>query len=360
MLDSEQNYAFRDHYPGDPGGPESEVLFITTANTTDTIPRPLLDRMEVIELTSYTDEEKLQIAKRLSAAQADEGAWAEEDRSCACRDDAIRQIISGYTRESGVRLLERQLGKVCRKAAMRLVDGGEKRVTVTARLPARSCWACVRYQDGVHSTRNQVGVVNGLAWTEVGGEILEVEVSVMDGSGKLELTGNLGDRDAGVRPGGADAACGAGAASWASSRIFTRPSDIHVHFPEGAVPKDGPSAGIAITTAMLSALTGRKVRGDVAMTGEVTLRGRVLPIGGLKEKTMAALRSGIRTVILPKDNVKDLEEIDQTVRTALHFVPVESVDQVFAAALVPLTCRVGGGAYDRPAHGTGCARPCGV
>ena len=228
---------------------------------------------------------------------------------------------------------ERQLGKVCRKTAMRLVDGGEKRVNVTPD-SLRELLGVVRYQDGVHSTRNQVGVVNGLAWTEVGGEILEVEAGVMEGSGKLELTGNLGT----VMQESVRAAltclrsrCG----ELGIEKDFYKTRDIHVHFPEGAVPKDGPSAGIAITTAMLSALTGRKVRGDVAMTGEVTLRGRVLPIGGLKEKTMAALRSGIRTVILPKDNVKDLEEIDQTVRAALHFVPVESVDQVFAAALVP-------------------------
>ena len=310
----------------------SQVLFITTANTLDTIPRPLLDRMEVIELTSYTDEEKLQIAKRylLPRQMKEHGLKKTQLR---LSDDAIRQIISGYTRESGVRLLERQLGKVCRKTAMRLVDGGEKRVNVTPD-SLRELLGVVRYQDGVHSTRNQVGVVNGLAWTEVGGEILEVEAGVMEGSGKLELTGNLGT----VMQESVRAAltclrsrCG----ELGIEKDFYKTRDIHVHFPEGAVPKDGPSAGIAITTAMLSALTGRKVRGDVAMTGEVTLRGRVLPIGGLKEKTMAALRSGIRTVILPKDNVKDLEEIDQTVRTALHFVPVESVDQVFAAALVP-------------------------
>ena len=330
-LDSEQNHAFRDHFLEIPLD-LSQVMFITTANSLDTIPRPLLDRMEVIELTSYTDEEKLQIAKRylLPRQMKEHGLKKTQLR---LSDDAIRQIISGYTRESGVRLLERQLGKVCRKTAMRLVDGGEKRVNVTPD-SLRELLGVVRYQDGVHSTRNQVGVVNGLAWTEVGGEILEVEAGVMEGSGKLELTGNLGT----VMQESVRAAltclrsrCG----ELDIEKDFYKTRDIHVHFPEGAVRKDGPSAGIAITTAMLSALTGRKVRGDVAMTGEVTLRGRVLPIGGLKEKTMAALRSGIRTVILPKDNVKDLEEIDQTVRAALHFVPVESVDQVFAAALVP-------------------------
>ena len=331
VLDSEQNYAFRDHYLEIPVD-LSQVLFITTANTTSTIPRPLLDRMEVIELTSYTDEEKLQIAKRylLPRQMKEHGLKKTQLR---LSDDAIRQIISGYTRESGVRLLERQLGKVCRKTAMRLVDGGEKRVNVTPD-SLRELLGVVRYQDGVHSTRNQVGVVNGLAWTEVGGEILEVEAGVMEGSGKLELTGNLGTvMQESVRA--ALTCLRSRGGELGIEKDFYKTRDIHVHFPEGAVPKDGPSAGIAITTAMLSALTGRKVRGDVAMTGEVTLRGRVLPIGGLKEKTMTALRSGIRTVILPKDNVKDLEEIDQTVRAALHFVPVESVDQVFAAALVP-------------------------
>ena len=329
VLDSEQNYAFRDHYLEIPVD-LSQVLFITTANTTSTIPRPLLDRMEVIELTSYTDEEKLQIAKRylLPRQMKEHGLKKTQLR---LSDDAIRQIISGYTRESGVRLLERQLGKVCRKTAMRLVDGGEKRVNVTPD-SLRELLGVVRYQDGVHSTRNQVGVVNGLAWTEVGGEILEVEAGVMEGSGKLELTGNLGT----VMQESVRAAltclrsrCG----ELGIEKDFYKTRDIHVHFPEGAVPKDGPSAGIAITTAMLSALTGRKVRGDVAMTGEVTLRGRVLPIGGLKEKTMAAKRSGIRTVIIPKENEKDLEEIDQTVRAALRFVTAETVDAVFAHAL---------------------------
>ena len=333
VLDSEQNYAFRDHYLEIPVD-LSQVLFITTANTTDTIPRPLLDRMEVIELTSYTDEEKLQIAKRylLPRQMKEHGLKQHPAAPVGRRHPAdhlrlyqrIRRSAAGAAAGQGVPQDRHASGG-------RWGEAGE----CDRRLTCGSCWAWCVIRTGVHSTRNQVGVVNGLAWTEVGGEILEVEVNVMEGSGKLELTGNLGDRHAGVRPGGADAACGAGAASWASRRTFTRPRDIHVHFPEGAVPKDGPSAGIAITTAMLSALTGRKVRGDVAMTGEVTLRGRVLPIGGLKEKTMAALRSGIRTVILPKDNVKDLEEIDQTVRAALHFVPVESVDQVFAAALVP-------------------------
>ena len=331
VLDGEQNYAFRDHFLEIPVD-LTKVLFITTANTTDTIPRPLLDRMEVIRLNSYTDEEKLQIAKRhllpkqLAAHGLKKGA-------VRMGDDVIRAIIRDYTRESGVRLLERRLAAVCRKADMRLLTGDVKRITVTENdLP--KLLDCQPYPPALHTDREEVGVVNGLAWTEAGGEILEVEVNVMEGSGKLELTGNLGD----VMKESAQAALSCLRSRAAALNLpadFHKTLDIHVHFPEGAVPKDGPSAGIAVTTAMLSALTGRKIRAGVAMTGEVTLRGRVLAIGGLKEKTMAALRNGIGTVLIPKDNVRDLEEIDPTVRAALHFVPVETVDQVFAAALCP-------------------------
>ena len=329
VLDSEQNYAFRDHFLEIPVD-LTKVMFITTANTTDTIPRPLLDRMEVIRLTSYTDEEKLQIARRhlLPKQMAAHGL---KKGSLRIGDDVIRAIIRDYTRESGVRLLERRLAAVCRKADMRLLTGDVKRVAVTEKeLP--KLLDCQPYPPSLHTDREEVGVVNGLAWTEAGGEILEVEVNVMEGSGKLELTGNLGD----VMKESAQAALSclrSRAAALGIEADFYKTKDIHVHFPEGAVPKDGPSAGIAVTTAMLSALTGQKIRAGIAMTGEVTLRGRVLAIGGLKEKTMAALRNGIGTVLIPKDNVRDLEEIDQTVRAALHFVPVETVDQVFAAAL---------------------------
>ena len=329
VLDSEQNYAFRDHFLEIPVD-LTKVMFITTANTTDTIPRPLLDRMEVIHLSSYTDEEKLQIAKRhlLPKQMAAHGL---KKGTLRVGDDVIRAIIRDYTRESGVRLLERRLAAVCRKADMRLLSGDVKRITVTEKdLP--KLLDCQPYPPTLHTDREEVGVVNGLAWTEAGGEILEVEVNVREGSGKLELTGNLGD----VMKESAQAALSclrSRAAALGIEADFYKTKDIHVHFPEGAVPKDGPSAGIAVTTAMLSALTGRKIRAGIAMTGEVTLRGRVLAIGGLKEKTMAALRNGIGTVLIPKDNVRDLEEIDQTVRAALHFVPVETVDQVFAAAL---------------------------
>ena len=333
VLDAEQNGSFRDHFMELPVD-LSRVMFITTANTTDTIPRPLLDRMELIELSSYTDEEKLEIAKRhLLPKQLKEHGLKKTQLKLS--ENAIRRTISDYTRESGVRVLERQLGKLCRKTAMALVENNVKSVTITDKnLP--DYLGTVRYTPGVHTTRDEIGVVNGLAWTEVGGEILEVEVNVMDGTGKLELTGNLGT----VMQESAKAALSCLRSRADSLRLekeFYKTKDIHIHFPEAATPKDGPSAGIAITTAMLSALTGRLVRREVAMTGEVTLRGRVLPIGGLKEKTMAALRNGMKTVIIPKENEKDLQDIDPVVRKALHFIPVETVDAVFAAALVPET-----------------------
>ena len=331
VLDSEQNYAFRDHFLEIPVD-LSRVMFITTANTTDTIPRPLLDRMEVIELNSYTDEEKVEIAKRhLLPKQLKEHGLKKSQLRLS--DNALRKMIAAYTRESGVRVLERQIGRLCRKAAIQLVQGDVKRVSITDK-NLKDFLGVERYTESVHITKDETGVVNGLAWTEVGGEILEVEVNVMDGSGKLELTGNLGT----VMQESAKTALSclrSRSRVLGIERDFYQTKDIHIHFPEGAVPKDGPSAGIAITTAMLSALTGRKVRGDVAMTGEVTLRGRVLPIGGLKEKTMAALRNGVKTVIIPKENEKDLEEIDRTVRSKLQFIGVETVDAVFAAALVP-------------------------
>lgn len=335
VLDSEQNGTFRDHFLEIPVD-LSRVMFITTANTMDTIPRPLLDRMEVIELGSYTDEEKVEIAHRhLIPKQLKEHGL--QKRQLSISDDAIRRIISGYTRESGVRVLEREIGAICRKTAMKIAAKDVKRVSVTQD-GLKEFLGVVRYTDSMYLRQNEVGVVNGLAWTQVGGEILEVEVNVMDGSGKLELTGNLGT----VMQESAKTALSclrSRCEQLGIEKDFYKTRDIHIHFPEGAVPKDGPSAGIAITTAMLSALTGRKVRRDVAMTGEVTLRGRVLPIGGLKEKTMAALRSGVGTVIIPRENEKDLEEIDQTVRMKLHFVAVDAVEEVFSAALVTDPCR---------------------
>ena len=332
VLDAEQNATFRDHFVELPFD-LSDVLFITTANTTTTIPKPLLDRMEIIELSSYTDEEKLQIARRhlLPKQMKRHGLRPAQLR---VSDTAIRQIVSAYTRESGVRVLERELASLCRKAAMRLVGGEVKRIDISG--DDLKPWLGVpKYHPERQVLEERVGVVNGLAWTSVGGELLEVEVNAVPGTGKVELTGNLGD----VMKESAHAAL-----TFIRSRAdqlgvpeqFYKELDIHAHFPEGAVPKDGPSAGIAITTAMVSALTGRPVRRGIAMTGEVTLRGRVLPIGGLKEKTMAALRNGVRTVIIPADNEKDLEEIDQTVRAALQFITVEQADQVLAYALVPV------------------------
>ena len=329
VLDSEQNGAFRDHFIELPVD-LSRVMFITTANTTSTIPRPLLDRMEVIELGSYTDEEKLHIAREhLLPKQLKENGIRRGQLHLG--DEALRAIITDYTKESGVRTLERQLGKLCRRAAMRLVQTDVKRIDVTPK-DLKELLDTPPYAEERGRKTDLIGVVNGLAWTEVGGELLEVEAGVMDGTGKLELTGNLGQvMQESVKA--AYTCLRSRAKELGIAPDFYKTKDIHVHFPEGAVPKDGPSAGIAIATAMLSALTGRAVRHDVAMTGEVTLRGRVLPIGGLREKTMAAKRSGIRTVIIPKENQKDLADIDPAVREALRFVTAETVDAVFAHAL---------------------------
>jgi len=332
VLDGEQNSTFRDNFLELPFD-LSEVLFVTTANTLDTIPRPLLDRMEVIELSSYTDEEKLQIAKRHLLPKELKRHGLEKSQ-LRVTDGAIREIISAYTRESGVRVLERRLAALCRKTAMRLVSDDIKQVRITEKQLSAFLGA-PKYYPERQALEERVGVVNGLAWTAVGGELLEVEVNVIPGSGKVELTGNLGD----VMKESAHAALSFIRSQADRLKIpaeFYKDKDIHVHFPEGAVPKDGASAGIAITTAMVSALTGTPVRRGIAMTGEVTLRGRVLPIGGLKEKTMAAFRNGIKTVIIPADNGKDLEEIDQTVRKALHFIQVERADQVLSSALVPM------------------------
>ncbi len=323
-LDPEQNSTFRDNFLEIPFD-LSDVFFITTANTTDTIPRPLLDRMEVIELTSYTDEEKLQIARKhlLPNQRKKHGLTG---RQLRLSDDVIRDIITGYTRESGVRQLEREIAAVCRKTAALIAEGKLK--SAAPRTSTLEDFLGVRkYKPDSRSGKNEIGIVNGLAWTSVGGEILEVEVNVVDGSGKLELTGNLGN----VMKESAQAAV-----SYIRSRAdklgidhdFYKNKDIHIHFPEGAIPKDGPSAGITIATAVISALTEKPVRNDIAMTGEITLRGRILPIGGLKEKTMAALRYGIKTVVIPKDNEPDLEEIDQTVRRSLNFVLASHIDDI--------------------------------
>ena len=331
VLDAEQNKTYRDHFLEIPYD-LSEVMFITTANTLDTVPRPLLDRMEIIELSSYTDEEKLMIAKNhLIPKQLSKHGLKKTQLRIS--DDAIREIVTCYTRESGVRNLERAIATICRKADMQLIAAeAPQRISVNGG-NLESFLGVRKFLPDRLPARDEVGLVTGLAWTSVGGETLEVEVNVMDGSGKLELTGNLGD----VMKESAHAALSyirANAAALGIAPDFYKTKDIHVHFPEGAVPKDGPSAGVTVTTAIVSALTGTPVRRDVAMTGEISLRGRVMRIGGLKEKTMAALRHGISTVIIPEDNLRDLEEIDQTVRKSLNFVTARTVDTVLDTALV--------------------------
>ncbi len=329
VLDSEQNKTYRDHFLEIPFD-LSHVLFITTANSLDTIPRPLLDRMEVIELGSYTDEEKLMIAKNHLIPKQLKNHGIKKNQ-LKISDDAIREIICCYTRESGVRKLERFISQICRKTDMKLVQSDGTRFTVKGS-DIESYLGSRKYLPDRIPEKDQIGLVTGLAWTSVGGEVLDVEVNVMDGTGKLELTGNLGD----VMKESAHAALSyirANASKYGIATDFYKTKDIHVHFPEGAVPKDGPSAGITVCTAMISALTDTSVRSDVAMTGEISIRGRVLPIGGLKEKTMAAMRHGIRTVIIPKDNEKDLEEIDPTVRRSLNFVTASMVDTVLDTAL---------------------------
>ena len=330
VLDGEQNKTYRDHYLEIPFD-LSNVMFITTANTLDTIPRPLLDRMEIIELGSYTDEEKLMIAKNhlIPKQLAKHGLKKAQLR---ISDDAIREIIRCYTRESGVRSLERRIAEICRKVDMRFVSDTETKRVLVSGSNVEEFLGIRKYLPDRLPCTDMVGLVTGLAWTSVGGETLEVEVNVMDGSGKLELTGNLGD----VMKESAHAALSYIRSNCAALGIapdFYKSKDIHVHFPEGAVPKDGPSAGVTVCTAIVSALTGISVRRDVAMTGEISLRGRVLPIGGLKEKTMAALRHGIRTVIIPKDNERDLAEIDQTVRNSLNIVTAQTIDTVLETAL---------------------------
>lgn len=328
VLDTEQNVAFRDHYVELPFD-LSDVLFLTTANDLSTVPRPLLDRMEVIELSSYTEEEKVQIAKKHLLPKQMEKHGLKKTQFTVT-DKTLRAVIVGYTREAGVRRLEQLLAKLCRKAAKQIADGAVK-LSVTEK-NLESLLGVAHFKEDVVAKKDEVGIVNGLAWTSVGGEMLQAEVAVVPGTGKIEVTGNLGT----VMQESAKAAV-----TFVRSRtkelgidpMFYKDNDLHIHFPEAAIPKDGPSAGVTITTALISALTGAPVRHDVAMTGEVTLRGRVLPIGGLKEKTMAAYRAGIKTVIVPKENEADLSEIEPIVRDNLSFVIAEHMDTVMAAAI---------------------------
>ena len=331
VLDPEQNKYFRDHFVELPFD-LSDCLFIATANTLDTIPRPLLDRMEIIELKSYTKNEKLSIAKNhlLPKQMKRHGL---NKRMLSVTDGAIAEIADYYTREAGVRNLERSLGELCRKTAKRIVeDGVTKRITVTEKNISE--FLGVRKLRPEHiSDTDEVGVVNGLAYTEAGGDMLRVEVAVLEGTGKVELTGSLGD----VMKESAHIAVSyvrSVASEYGISTDFYQKKDIHIHFPEGAVPKDGPSAGVTMVTALISALSGRAVRRDIAMTGEVSLRGNVLPIGGLKEKTMAAYSAGVRTVLIPEDNMQSLEDIDPIVRESLNFIPCKKMSDVLSAALV--------------------------
>lgn len=332
VLDSEQNFAFRDHYLEIPMD-LSNVLFFATANDPSGIPAPLYDRMEIIELSSYTREEKFQIAKRyLVPKQVKRHGLS--GRNCRFYDDTLYSIIDHYVREAGVRNLEREIASLCRKSAKMIVAGEKKSCYISEKM-LETLLGPQKYKDDDMEKENLVGVVNGLAWTSVGGEILQAEVAVVEGTGKLELTGSLGD----VMKESARAAitCVRGLCDrYGIDKNFYKEKDIHIHFPEGAVPKDGPSAGVTITTALVSALSGMPVRHDVAMTGEITLRGRVLPIGGLKEKTMAAYRNGMKTVIIPQANEPDLYEVDPVVKENVKFVTAREIGTVLDTALLPL------------------------
>jgi len=329
VLDTEQNNIFSDHFIEVPVD-LSQVLFVTTANVAYNIPRPLLDRMELIYLSGYTEQEKFQIAKRyLLPKQIKENGLKEGQMQV--NNDALLNIIRHYTRESGVRNLDRELAGVCRKAARKIAEGAQSKVVVTAK-NLNKYLGIPRYRYGVSEKENLIGVATGLAWTEMGGDILQIEVSIMKGKGKLFLTGKLGD----VMKESAQAGY-----TYIRSRAqmlnieedFHEKYDVHIHVPEGAIPKDGPSAGITIATALVSALTNRSVKKEIAMTGEITLRGRVLPVGGIKEKVLAAHRAGSKVIIMPKENKKDLEDIPANIKKDLRFIFVEHMDQVLEHAI---------------------------
>lgn len=329
VLDSEQNSKFRDHYLEVPLD-LSEVTFITTANTLQTIPRPLLDRMEIIEISSYTENEKLHIAmEHLIPKQLEKHGITDEQLSFSKK--AIWKIAHNYTKEAGVRQLEREIGNICRKAAKELLTTEKEKITVTDR-NLHKFLGKEKYSYQMANAAPEVGIVRGLAWTSVGGDTLQIEVNVMPGKGEIMLTGQLGD----VMKESARAGISyirSVSKKYAIAEDFFEKHDIHVHIPEGAVPKDGPSAGITMATAMLSAVTGKKVRADLAMTGEITLRGRVLPIGGLKEKLLAAKNAGIQTVLIPKENTADVEELSSEITKGLEIIPVETMEEVLKKAL---------------------------
>lgn len=329
MLDPEQNYMFSDHYINLPFN-LSNVMFIATANQIDTIPGPLLDRMEVINLSGYTEEEKLEIAKRYLVPRQtkDNGVT---NKNITFTDESIKVLISNYTREAGLRNLEREIGSVCRKVARQVAEGDKRRFMINAANVSKYLGP-PKFIREPETEKNEIGLVTGLAWTPVGGEILHIEATIMNGKGGLTLTGHLGD----VMKESVQAAL-----SWIRSRskdlglsddLFQN-IEIHVHVPAGAIPKDGPSAGITMATALVSALTKTAVRKEVAMTGEITLRGKVLPIGGLKEKILAAIRAGVKTIIIPDQNEKDLHEIPKIILKKVTIIPVKEVEEVLKIAL---------------------------
>ena len=330
VLDAEQNSRFRDHYIEVPID-LSEVLFIATANSASTIPRPLLDRMELIEVTSYTANEKFHIAREHLVAKQIRKNGLDGERF-TISDGALRELIAGYTREAGVRGLERQIGQLCRKAAREILQQKKKSVRITAG-NLEKYLGRPRYRQDKANETDEIGIVRGLAWTSVGGDTLQIEVNVMPGKGKIELTGQMGDVMKESAKTGFSYIRSISPQYQIEPKVFAE-HDFHIHIPEGAVPKDGPSAGITMATAMLSAITGIPVRADVAMTGEITLRGRVLPIGGLKEKILAAKMAGIKTVLVPKQNAKDIEEIDREIKAGLQIFYVESMQEVIEAAFV--------------------------
>ena len=330
VLDPEQNNAFRDNYLEIPFD-LSKVIFITTANNPDAIPAPLYDRMEIIEMSGYTPEEKLQIAKKHLIGKQLKAHGISEDR-LSFTDDGIEKIIYSYTRESGVRGLEKEIANVMRKVAVKIVSGEAQDKIVVTKDNVKEYLGVEKYLENEKPEHSEVGAATGLAWTAVGGEILTIEVSIVSGKGEILLTGHLGD----VMKESARTAISyihAHADDYDIPERAFKDKDIHIHVPEGAIPKDGPSAGITIATAVFSALTGKGVRNDVAMTGEITLRGKVLPIGGLKEKSLAAMRAGIKKVLIPIDNMKDLADIPESVKNGVKFIPVENVSEVFNIAI---------------------------
>jgi ATP-dependent Lon protease len=346
VLDPEQNGTFLDHYL-DVEYDLSNVMFICTANVLHTIPQALRDRMEVLQLAGYTEIEKIEIAKKFLAPKAVEGAGLTKD-NIVLTDEAIQTVINRYTREAGVRNLERELSSICRKVARKVVTDGKQFTEEITADKVTQYLGVPRFRNTMAEETNEIGVATGLAWTEVGGEILVTEATLMPGKGHLTLTGKLGD----VMQESAQAAMSyvrSKAEEFGIEKDFNKRTDVHIHVPEGAIPKDGPSAGITLATTLVSALARVPIRKDVAMTGEITLRGKVLPIGGVKEKVLAAHRAGVKNIVLPKDNEKDLADIPKNVLDTLNVYMVQTMDEVLKIALAgPLTVRPAGAGSTEP------------